>query len=445
MRLREYQQRAISDLRAAYSSGRRAPCLVLPTGAGKTVIAAEIVRLATAAGRKTLFLAHRRELVGQSVAKLSAAGIHDVRVITAGNDRGRSDAPVSVASIPTLTNWQAHMPAADLVIFDECHHTVAETWASLAARYSSSLLLGMTATPQRGDGKPLGDIFDVLVVGSTVAELTALGHLVPCRTIGPAEPLDAGEIAQTPAEAYARFSPNRRAVIFCRTLKHAQEVASQMPVPTEVIHGSLSGAARSGALERFRTGVTRALANVHVLTEGWDDPGAEVCILARSPECAGTYLQMVGRVLRPAPGKREALFIDLSGSFHRHGTPDMARSYSLDGDAITLSSDREPIRQCPSCGATVRAAECVGGVCPVCLATLPRKLVTAPTPVNVDLIDAGTQRPPRPMKPVFIASKYPGMCPACSSPIRVGDAIAWTKGQKPQHSACWAHSQMGAA
>jgi DNA repair protein RadD len=444
VKLRPYQDRAIVDLRAAYASGRRAPVLVLPTGAGKTVVAAEIIRLSIAAGRKVLFLAHRRELIGQSVAKLGAAGITDVRVITAGSDRGRSDAPVSVASIPTLTRWATRLPDADLVIFDEAHHTIAETWASIAIRYSHALLLGMTATPQRGDGKPLGDIFDALIVGATVPELVALGHLVQCRTIGPAEPLETGEIAQSPAEAYARFAPGRRAVIFCRTLEHAREVSQAMPVPTEVVHGSLSGAARAGALDRFARGETRALANVHVLTEGWDDPGAEVCILARTPEHAGTYLQMVGRVLRPSPGKREALLLDLGGSFHRHGTPDMLRTYSLDGEAIALSSDREPIRQCPTCGATIRVAECAAGVCPVCLATLPRKLVVAPSVVNADLVEVGT-REPRPMKPVFLQSKYPGICTVCQRGIRVGDAIAWCKGQKPQHSACWAAGVMGAA
>src|SRR4051812_38626507 len=123
--LRPYQDRAIADLRAAYAAGRRAPCLVLPTGAGKTVVASTIIRSAVARGQRCLFLAHRRELIDQSVAKLEACGVTNVRMIRAQHDVGDPTAPVTVASVPTLTNWMDRLPIADLVLFDECHHTKA--------------------------------------------------------------------------------------------------------------------------------------------------------------------------------------------------------------------------------------------------------------------------------------------------------------------------------
>ena len=116
--LRPYQLRAIADLRKSYAAGNRAPCLVLPTGAGKTVVASEIIRSATSRGKRVLFLAHRAELLDQSVAKLENTGVTNVRMIRAEHDIGSPTAPVVVASVQTLTKWIDRMPKADLVVFD---------------------------------------------------------------------------------------------------------------------------------------------------------------------------------------------------------------------------------------------------------------------------------------------------------------------------------------
>lgn len=396
--LRDYQQRAISDLRAVYARGRRAPCLVIPTGGGKTIIAAEIIRSAIARGRRVLFLAHRTELLEQSVLKLDAAGVSDVRMIQAARDLGRPDAPVTVASVPTMARRSTEIPA-DLVVFDEAHHVVAKTWKQIADRYRHAAILGLTATPQRSDGSPLGDVFDALVVGATVRELTELGHLAPCRVWAPPNALESGELAVSPIDAYLEHGEGQRAVVFCATVEHAQEIASSMVargVATEVVHGGLAAASRSDVLKRFRAGVVRAVCNVHVLTEGWDDPACSVCILARKPQHAGTYLQMVGRVLRPADGKQQAKLLDLGGVSLIHGTPDMDRSYSLDGKAIS-GAEREAIRQCPSCGAVFRSEEvaedhsstcapdCKAKHCPQCLTALPYRAIEAPRAIGVGL------------------------------------------------------------
>jgi superfamily II DNA or RNA helicase len=133
--LRPYQSRAISDLRAQYAASHRAPCLVLPTGAGKTVVASEVIRLTVERGGRVLFLVHRAELLGQSVDKLERAGISDLRIIQAGSDLGSRHSRVSVASIPTLTRWvdaARPLPVATLVVIDECHHVAAKTWRTLA-------------------------------------------------------------------------------------------------------------------------------------------------------------------------------------------------------------------------------------------------------------------------------------------------------------------------
>lgn len=398
-----------------------------------TVVAAEIIRSATALGRRVLFLVHRQELQSQSVSKLQAAGVHDIRTIRAASDLGNPLAPVTVASVQTLTTerWLARLPDADLVIFDESHHVVAKTWKRIADRYVASRLLGLTATPQRSDGKPLGDVFDALVVGSTVKELQALDHLVTCRVWAPPSVLQSGENALSPAEAYLQHGGEQRAIVFCATVEHAQEVAASFPVRCEVVHGNLPALERAATLARFAAGVTRALASIHVLTEGFDDPGAAVCILTRKPVHAGTYLQMVGRVLRPAAGKSGAVLLDLCGASLEHGTPEADREYALDGRAIKLS-DREPIRQCPTCGGVFIAG---GDGCPHCGSSMPRRPIAPPRSVGVGLVETGEIAPPARVWTVEMVAKFPGKCSACGGRVERGQPIWWTK-ERVRHADC---------
>lgn len=435
MNLRAYQIRAIAALREKFAAGKRAPCLVLPTGGGKTVVAAEIVRSAIARGNRVLFLAHRTELLDQTVRKLSAAGVHDVRMIRAANDSGPKAAPITVASIPTLTRWAA-MPPADLVVFDECHHVIAGTWAKIAQAYTGASVLGMTATPQRSDGKPLGDIFDSLVVASTVRELTDLGHLVPCRVYAPMEKLDQAQVVVSPAQAYLQRAEGQRAVVFCSTVEHAQAAAAEMNaagIRTGVVNGSGSQAARANTLAQLAAGDLDAVCNVHVLTEGWDLPAVSVCILARKPVHAGTFLQMAGRVLRPSPGKAYATLVDLCGSVHDHGPPDLEREYTLDGKGIT-GAPRDAIRQCVSCGGVFVAGP---AQCPMCGFEAPRREFRLPDAIGGELVDLSTlpKLPPRAYT-LSITAKFPGVCRLCLGRIHAGQQIYWAKGEKPRHADC---------
>ena len=164
LELRQYQ----TDLVAAVEDHDR-PLIVLPTGAGKTLVASEIIRRSSGT---VLFVAHRRELVHQAVAKLADFDVH-AGVILAGHDNtaGR----VQVASIQTL--WarcflhSQPRPPANLIFIDEAHHAAAETYRRLIAAYPGAKIIGMTATPCRRDGRGLGDIFSAIVEGPQVAEL----------------------------------------------------------------------------------------------------------------------------------------------------------------------------------------------------------------------------------------------------------------------------------
>lgn len=379
MKLREYQSRTIDLARAQYRAGRRAVLVVLPVGAGKTVVAAAIIAAAIARGTPVLFGAHRLELLDQARRKLAAAGVDDVRVIRAERDEGRADAPVIVASIPTLASkrWRDRLPEAGLVILDECQHSTSSSWLSIATRYGSSRLLGLSATPARGDGVGLGHVFDSLVVGATVRELQALGHLVPLRTWAPPQVLDAGKLALTPLEAYRRHADGRRAIVFATRVEDAERYAVELTaggVPAACVHGELEDDVRRDTAARLAAGAIRAVTNVDLWTEGTDIPAADAAILACSPGHVGRLIQMAGRVLRPSPetGKRDAVLVDLCGSVLVHGTIDMERSYSLDGRGIHVP-DRLAIRQCAACGLVFGHSP---GACPGCgapIAAAPRK------------------------------------------------------------------------
>lgn len=391
MQLREYQSDIVSRARRSYVTGHRALCIVAPTGSGKTVVGAAIIHAAICKGRHVLFNAHREELINQTADKLARAGITSIRTIQAAKDLGGVQAPVTVASVQTLTRWaNERMPKADLVIFDECHHVVAKTWKKIADAYSGSSLLGLTATPMRADGSPLGDIFDDLIVGISVRELTELGHLVPCRVWAPPKILDAGELAVNPVDAYEQHGQGERALVFCATKEHADLTAADFNargITAAVVHGGLSKSLRAQLLAWFREGQIRVICNVHVLTEGFDDPAAAVAILCRKPEHVGTYLQIAGRILRPAPGKTHATLIDLCGSSLIHGTPDMPREYKLEGKGIS-KADREQIRQCPHCGSVFLFDDISEGCCPQCGCELPKRVLALPKSVEAGLVDA---------------------------------------------------------
>lgn len=440
MQLRDYQIRAVDALRASYASGHRAPALVLPTGGGKTLVAAEIVRAAVARGNRVLFLADRTELIDQTVAKLALAGVTDVRVIQAERDTGSPDAPVAVASVQTirLPRWENQLPPAKLIICDECHHFVAVTYADIIARYPGVLLLGLTATPARRDGKPLGDVFDDLIAPVTVRELTEQGHLVRCQLWAGPPDLKTGQLALTALEAYQRFGMGRLAAVFCRDVKHAGvelETFAAAGIPTAIVTGAMSDRKRAAALAEWRSGKVRVVTSVNCLTEGFDLPELGCAILARRFTHPALYLQVIGRVLRPFPGKILATVVDLCGSAHQpdFGPPDIDREYSLTGKAIS-AIQKDLVRQCKSCGAMFRAGP---RVCPYCAAELPVRPLELPQSVGAGVTELKTAPRPKREYVVKIVSKYRGMCTSCHREFERGDPIYWaTLAKKAKHEVC---------
>jgi superfamily II DNA or RNA helicase len=323
--LRPYQERAVDLVGEAWRGGARSVCLVAPTGSGKTVMGCEVLRrtLARRPERRVLWLAHRHELIAQARDRVDAY-LGDVA------DH------VEVATVQGLAASERR-PAADLLVLDEAHHYApgAAEWHEVAGAYSGAWRLGLTATPERGDGSPLGDTFSALVVGAQYSDLLADGSLVPCRVMRPDDQLDG--LAQDPVAAWLAQAGERRGFLFGGRVEECEGYTRRLReagVPAALISGATPAAERAASLEAFRGREIRCLASVYVLTEGVDVPEASVCLLARGCQHASTYLQMVGRVLRPAPGKADALLIDLPGASHAHGWPTADREYSLSGEAI---------------------------------------------------------------------------------------------------------------
>jgi DNA repair protein RadD len=191
--LRPFQSDIIDDIERAIADGKRRILIVLPTGGGKTVVAAELFKRAKARHQTALFLAHRREIITQTSQRLAE---HDMPLGTHGiimAERTHELLPlasIQVASIDTLhargiRNRSMELPPADVVAFDEAHRVRGRTRENLVKQYPNAILLGFTATPCRGDGKGLGDIFEMLIAGPQVAELTTLGFLVPTKVYAP--------------------------------------------------------------------------------------------------------------------------------------------------------------------------------------------------------------------------------------------------------------------
>jgi DNA repair protein RadD len=392
----EFQRKAVADFEAAVARGKKRVAFVAPTGGGKTVIAAEAIRRAREQGQHVLVLAHRREIIAQTHKKLSDQGIR-AGIIQAGVDP-RPLEPVQVASIGTL--WSRaflsdamQLPPANLLVIDECHHATARTYKKIIEAYPDAILLGLTATPCRGDGRGLGGIFEEMIETPQVAELIELGHLVKSRVYAPVDPdlrgvdsrsgdyvegqladrMDQPKLVGDVVSHWHKFGERRKTVVFAVNVAHSihlREEFCRSGVRAEHIDGSTPGDERDASLARLESGEIEVVTNCAVLTEGWNMPEVGCCILARPTKKMGLYRQMVGRVIRAAPGKSDAIILDHSGAVYRHGRPEDPVVWTLDPDRFA-GNPTHPARQQESGSRLVECTQCtalrVGGQpCPHC-------------------------------------------------------------------------------
>lgn len=357
MTLRDYQTNTIDRVRTAVKQNSRSICVVMPTGAGKTRTFAEVARRMAANGRPSLWLAHRAELVDQAYEALRSAGVIVGCISASAMSPPNPFAPVQVATVQTLLARRMR-PPAELIVADEAHHYVADEFSSVLQDYpKDTIVIGPTATPERSDGRGLGAMFTRIIVGVRVRELVDQGFLVPSSIIAPRQRLKQGQIAQRPVDAYLEHASGRPTIVFSPSVAQANIHADEFNakgIVARVITGDMPWAERTLYLEAFRSGQVQVLVNVYVLTEGFDVPATSCVILARGCGTSGTYIQMVGRALRPAPGKKDAVILDLHGVSHMHGHPEDDRKYQLDGRGILRGDDINVAQSyCRVCGAPI--------------------------------------------------------------------------------------------
>ena len=387
MKLRDYQEAAINGIRESFSKRNKRVLLVSPTGSGKTVVFSYVAAGTSRNNKRVLIIAHRRELLKQISKALKTAGVKHA-VLTAGY-RGIPTHKVVVASVFTLAKRLKHWPAPDLIIGDECHHfTPDSTWGKVVQHFPNAFVLGVTATPERLDGKGLGLLFDDMVMGPTVAELTEQGFLSPADVYAPSKPdlgqvrVRAGDYANNELEGamdkpsitgsavahYSKLAAGKRAVVFCVSVKHAKDVAEDFRragFNASHIDGGMEETLRDKVLADFEQGTLQVLTSCDLISEGFDLPAVEVAIMLRPTKSLSLYLQQAGRAIRISPGKTKTIILDHAGNTALHGFIDEHREWELTNGTTRRKQQGEAapaVRTCPDCYAVHRPTP----ACPKC-------------------------------------------------------------------------------
>ena len=351
-----------------------------------------------------LVLAHRWELIEQLRGTLRAWGLEPDLIAPGHPLEGRQ---VGVSSVQTVARRLDQLQAPDLIIQDEAHHLVAgNLWGQIISAWPSAQLIGTTATPERLDGKGLGvaagGFFEALVLGPSAAELVEQGWLVRPQVFSwplnqasqgqspkQQDPMGQGPDGQDPGgqgefdlQAAAQVFGNRAAIgdaishyrrrlhpataiVFCCTTAHAEQLAGAFRAAgfrSAAVSGTTPTALRRRLIAGLSSGEVEVLTSCMLISEGTDIPSVGGAILLRPTASLALYLQMVGRALRPAPGKSEAVILDHVGNAHRHGLPTEERTWTLAGrrrrQGVSI-----PIKDCPRCFCSCPSA---ATLCPDC-------------------------------------------------------------------------------
>ncbi|HIG11600.1 MAG TPA: DEAD/DEAH box helicase [Planctomycetes bacterium] len=392
MQMRPYQASALEAVRASYKEKHRRVLVVMPTGTGKTVLFAEIARLARG---PVLVLAHRQELVEQARDKISH-WCNDVVAVEMGSRREftRPDGTrpkITVASIQTLRRRLAHMPrdAFRIVVVDEAHHATADSYRAVIDHFEG-YLLGVTATPDRSDKQPLAEVFSKVAFEYDMRAAIEDGWLCPIQSFLVQTKADfskvrklAGELCSSEVEAILtrdlhlaevaqpilRERGERPTICFAASVAHSKalarvmgEIAGDRSFAVS-LDGSASLEERAPVLERFRRGDIKVLVNCALFTEGFDVPRIALVAIARPVLSRSFYAQMVGRGTRISPGKNDLLVLDFVPANCRHSLVQavdifgkekeevlararkLAAEASAEGQAIALEKALELARQ----------------------------------------------------------------------------------------------------
>jgi len=395
MSLRQYQKDTLNNIIRSQRKGNKNILLQAATGSGKTVMASAFVNHSIKQNKNVLFLAHRRELIKQCSEKLDTEKVRH-GIIMAGEPY-HFWCTTQVASIDTLrsrsiTNKKEELPKADLIIIDEAHRCLSNTYLKIINLYKDSQVLGLTATPIRSDGRGLGHIFQDMVQAPSIGQLIREGHLVECSYYAPtipdlkgiqtsmgdyntvqlAEKMDKPKLIGDIVSSWVKIGNNKKTIVFASSVAHSKNIAESFEgigIKAAHIDGTTDNKERERVLDEFNHGDMKIICNCMVLTEGFDCPPAEVCVLARPTKSLGMYIQMVGRVLRPYKDKEHATIIDHSGAVYTHGFVENDIEWDLDPKKPLTIKERKKIRDkeeaqiiCEGCFSVFSGSN----ICPKC-------------------------------------------------------------------------------
>jgi superfamily II DNA or RNA helicase len=394
LKLRGYQAEALAAVDERLAAGELRTAVVLPTGMGKTVVFSHLIARQLDAGRRVVVLVHRDELAEQAASKVRSVS-PDATVGIIKAERNELDAQVLICSVQTLARPARIEQIKDVgcVIVDECHHAVARTWTEVLTYFGCFAVdteemyvdpadcvpaIGFTATMYREDGRGLGNIWQSVAYEREIEYGIEHGYL--CDVRGQQVTVDGFDLAQIAksrgdyregqlgnalidcgagdviAKAYIEHATAsgsesqaprfRRGVLFAPTVEsayHFADVMNEHGIRAATIVGETSREDRALIYKQYEAGEIDVLTNAMVLTEGWDSPATEVAVIARPTQNPGLYTQMVGRVLRPFPGKTEALVLDVVGIAGQHRLQSLTTLTKVEikpGESLTEAQER---------------------------------------------------------------------------------------------------------
>jgi DNA repair protein RadD len=391
--LRDYQEKAVTLTRQSISTGHKRPLLVLPTGAGKSVIYAAIIALAVQKGSKCLFLVHRRNLVKQF-----AETLYKFHGIVAGTVMaGVEFEPGLYVYVSTVQTYHRRMNLdelgfnrffidADIILTDEAHTTISKRYIDIFNAYKDKVIIGTTATPARSDGRGLGDVYDDLLDVIDVAALTEMGFLSSVRYFAPsdvdlsgvrvvlgdyenrelAERMSKPKVIGDVVENWLRLGEGRKTIVFAVNVKHSiylRDAFIAAGVPAIHLDAKSTDDEREAAFAAMENGAVKVICNVALYVEGMDVPDISCVVMACPTKSLGKYRQCVGRGLRVSPGKTDLLMLDHAGVVKEHGYVTDEIEWSLDGKEVAWKKPKKKEKtkqqmQCPVCSAVISEKTC---------------------------------------------------------------------------------------
>ena len=320
-------------------------------------------------------MCHRQELLDQTYDTYGKNGI--IPAFIKGGMHPDYNNPMQIASVNTLVRRLGKYKVPDIIFVDECHHSKASQWNTILDWAKNSVVVGLTATPCRLDGKPLNDMYETMIQTVSTKELINRGYLVPYLYYAPSI-IDTSELVSANGdytkksleaasfnskiigdniEQYKKLAFGKRNVVFAISRKHGIGICERYNdagIRAEFLDGETSNKERKATLDRFRSGETSVLVNVDLFGEGFDLPAIEVVSLLRPTQSTSLYLQQVGRALRTCPemGKQRALILDHVNNYKTHGMPDEEREWSLTKEYKPKRKQEQSsvqIKRCPNC------------------------------------------------------------------------------------------------